>query len=124
MIGAVAFEQEGMVLTCDSAHFYNEANSLNAFGHVHIQQGDSLNIYSDILKYNGNERIAELKKNVRMIEKDMTLTTDAITYDINAKLAIYTSGGKIINNDNILTSQIGAYSTQGKVLTFKKMCYL
>lgn len=50
----------------------------------------------------------------------MTLTTDAITYDINAKLAIYTSGGKIINNDNILTSQIGAYSTQGKVLTFKK----
>ncbi len=120
LIGAVAFEQEGMVLTCDSAHFYNEANSLNAFGHVHIQQGDSLNIYSDILKYNGDERIAELKKNVRMIEKDMTLTTDAITYDINAKLAIYTSGGKIINKDNILTSKIGTYSTQRKVLTFKK----
>jgi lipopolysaccharide export system protein LptA len=120
LLGNVEFEQQGMVMTCDSAHFFNEANSLNAFGHVHIQQGDSLNIYGDVLKYNGNERKAELTKNVRMIDADMTLTTDAIVYDLNEKVASYSSGGKIINKENVLTSQIGAYSTQAKVLTFKK----
>ncbi|CAN5270891.1 OstA-like protein [soil metagenome] len=120
LIGAVEFEQQGMVMTCDSAHFYSEANSLDAFGHVHIQQGDSLNIWGDLLKYNGNERKAELNKNVRMVDADMTLTTDAILYDMNSKVASYSTGGKIINKENTLTSQIGAYSTEGKVLTFKK----
>jgi lipopolysaccharide export system protein LptA len=120
LIGAVAFEQQGMVLTCDSAHFYSEKNSLDAFGHVHIQQGDSLNIFGDLLKYDGNGRKADLQKNVIMTEQDMTLTTDAITYDLNTKIASYSSGGKIVNKENTLTSQIGAYSSEGKVLTFKK----
>lgn len=120
LIGAVEFEQQGMTMTCDSAHFYNEANSLNAYGHVHIRQGDSLNIFGDLLKYDGNARRAELTKNVRMIDANMTLTTDAIVYDLNEKVASYSSGGKIVNNENVLTSQIGAYSTEAKVLTFKK----
>jgi lipopolysaccharide export system protein LptA len=120
LIGAVEFEQQGMVMTCDSAHFFNEANSLDAFGHVHIRQGDSLNIYGDLLKYDGNARRAELSKNVQMVDADMTLTTDAIVYDLNEKTASYSTGGKIINHENTLTSQIGAYSTEGKILTFKK----
>lgn len=120
LIGAVEFEQQGMIMTCDSAHLFTEANSLDAYGHVHIRQGDSLNIWGDLLKYDGNARKAELSKNVRMVEKDMTLTTEAITYDLNEKLAYYTSGGKIINKENTLTSQIGSYSTEGKTLSFKK----
>lgn len=120
LIGAVEFEQQDMIMTCDSAHFYTEANSMDAFGHVHIKQGDSLNIYGDLLKYDGNTRRAELSKNVQMTDADMTLTTDAIVYDLNEKVASYSSGGKIVNHENVLTSQIGAYSTEGKVLTFKK----
>ncbi|CAN5915022.1 OstA-like protein [soil metagenome] len=120
LLGDVEFEQQGMVMTCDSAHFFSEANSLNAFGHVHIRQGDSLNIYGDLLKYDGNSRKAELTKNVQMIDADMTLTTEAILYDLNEKVASYSNGGKIINKENTLTSQIGAYSTEAKVLTFKK----
>ncbi len=120
LIGAVEFEQQGMIMTCDSAHFFQEANSLDAYGHVHIRQGDSLNIFGDILKYDGNARRAELQKNVRMIDRDMTLTTEAIVYDLNEKVASYSSGGKIVNKENVLTSQIGAYSTEAKVLTFKK----
>jgi lipopolysaccharide export system protein LptA len=120
LIGAVEFEQQGMIMTCDSAHFFNETNSLDAYGHVHIRQGDSLNIYGDQLKYDGNARKAELTKNVRMIDADMTLTTEAIVYDLNEKVASYSSGGKIINKENVLTSQIGAYSTESKTLSFKK----
>jgi lipopolysaccharide export system protein LptA len=120
LIGAVQFEQQGMVMTCDSAHFYSEKNTLDAFGHVHIQQGDSINVFGDFLKYDGNARKADLQKNVTMTDADMTLTTDAITYDMTEKVASYGSGGKIVNNQNTLTSQIGSYSTESKMLSFKK----
>ncbi|HEU4719490.1 MAG TPA: OstA-like protein [Bacteroidia bacterium] len=120
LVGNVVFEHQGTIMTCDSAHFFLEQDSLNAFGHVHISQGDTVNIWGDRLNYNGNTRQAQLLKNVRMTDKDMTLTTDAINYDMNAKVASYSSGGKIISKANTLTSQIGAYSTEAKMLTFKK----
>lgn len=119
LIGDVEFEQQGMILTCDSAHLFTNTNSVDAFGHVHIKQGDSINVFGDLLHYSGNDRKAILKKNVQLIDKDMTLTTDTINYDLNEKFASYTTGGKIVNKENTLTSIIGVYSTEEKVLTFK-----
>ncbi|HTF02429.1 MAG TPA: OstA-like protein [Bacteroidia bacterium] len=119
LLGAVQFEHEGMNMTCDSAHFFLELNRLDAYGHVFIQQGDSLRMWSDFLTYDGNTRIAVASKNVRLIEGDMTLTCDAITYDLANKFAYYTTGGKIVNKDNVLTSQNGGYSSESKTLTFK-----
>ena len=120
LIGDVEFEQQGMILTCDSAHLYTLGDSVIAFRNVHIQQGDSINVYGDLLHYDGNTRKALLTKNVKMIDADMTLTTEAIAYDLNEKVASYSSGGKIVNKENTLTSEIGAYSTEAKELTFKK----
>lgn len=120
LIGEVVFEHQGMVMTCDSAHFFQEANTLEAYSRVHISQGDSINCWGDLLKYDGNSRRAELTKNVRMTDGDMTLTTDAIAYDMANKTASYVSGGKIVSQSNTLTSQIGIYSTEGKAFSFKK----
>jgi lipopolysaccharide export system protein LptA len=120
LIGAVEFEHQGMVMTCDSAHFFQEANSLDAYGNVHIRQGDSINVWGDQLRYDGNTRKADLKKNVRLTDGDMTLNTDAVSYDMNSKTASYVSGGKILSDNNILTSQIGVYSTEAKAFSFKK----
>lgn len=119
LIGSVQFEHQGMNMTCDSAHFFLELNRLDAYGHVFIQQGDSLRMWSDFLTYDGNTRIAVASKNVRLVEADMTLTCDAITYDLANKFAYYNTGGKIINKDNVLTSQNGGYSSESKTLTFK-----
>lgn len=119
LIGAVEFEHQGMTMTCDSAHFFLELNRLEAYGHVFIQQGDSLRMWSDFLTYEGNTRIAVATKNVRLVEDDMTLTCDAITYDLNQSYAYYNTGGKIINKDNTLTSQNGGYSSETKTMTFK-----
>jgi len=119
LIGGVQFEHQGMNMTCDSAHFFMELNRLDAYGHVYIQQGDSLRMWSDLLTYDGNTRIAVATKNVRLVEADMTLTCDAITYDLNQKYAYYNTGGKIVNKDNILTSQNGGYSSETKTMTFK-----
>lgn len=119
LIGAVQFEHQGMTMTCDSAHFFLELNRLDAYGHVFIQQGDSLRMWSDFLTYDGNTRIAVASKNVRLVEADMTLTCDAITYDLGNKFAYYNTGGRIVNKDNVLTSQNGGYSSESKTLTFK-----
>lgn len=119
LVGAVQFEHQGMTMSCDSAHFFLDLNKLDAYGHVFIQQGDSLRMWSDFLTYDGNTRIAVASKNVRLTEADMTLTCDAITYDLGNKFAYYNTGGRIINKDNVLTSQNGGYSSESKTLTFK-----
>ncbi|MBI3511365.1 MAG: hypothetical protein HY064_11930 [Bacteroidetes bacterium] len=120
LVGNVQFEHQGVLMTCDSSHFFLQKNTLEAFSRVHIHQGDSINIFGDHLNYDGNTRKADLTGNVIMIDHDMTLTTDAITYDMNSKVASYSNGGTIVNENNTLTSDIGSYSTTDKMLTFKK----
>lgn len=119
LLGSVQFEHQGMDMTCDSAHFFLAENRLDAYGHVFIQQGDSLRMWSDFLTYDGNTRIAIASKNVRLTEADMTLTCDAITYDLANRFAYYSTGGRIVNKDNILTSQNGGYSSDTKTMSFK-----
>jgi lipopolysaccharide export system protein LptA len=120
LLGNVQFEHQGTLMYCDSAHLRSQGNTLEAYGHVHIQQGDSVHIYGDLLKYDGNSRIANMRRNVRLTDRDMVLTTDSAAYDMNSKIARYVSGAKIVSRENTLNSQIGTYSTETKTLTFKK----
>jgi len=103
------FQQDYSTLTSDSAYFHQSQNTFDAFGHVVISQGDTLNIYSDKLNYNGNTKIAILTDNVRMVDKDATLTTNYLTYNTATKYGTYTNGGKLVNKDNTLTSKNGYY---------------
>lgn len=103
------FRQDFSTLTSDSAYFYPQDNAFDAFGHVIINQGDTLNIYSDKLNYNGNTKIAILTDNVRMVDKDATLTTNHLTYNTATRIGTYTDGGKLVNKDNTLLSRNGYY---------------
>ncbi len=103
------FKQDYSTLTSDSAYFYPDQNSFDAFGHVNINQGDTLNIYGDKLNYNGNTKVAVLTDNVKMVDKDATLTTNHLTYNTATRIATYTDGGKLVNKDNTLLSKNGFY---------------
>ena len=103
------FLQDYSTLRSDSAYFYQAANTFDAFGHVNISQGDTLNIYSDKLNYNGNTKIAILTEHVSMVDKDATLTTDYLTYNTATRYGTYVNGGKLVNKDNTLTSKNGYY---------------
>lgn len=103
------FQQDFSIMHSDSAYFYVAENAFDAFGHVNITQGDTLNIYSDKLNYNGNTKIAILTDNVKMIDKDAILTTNYLTYNTATRIGTYTGGGKLINKDNTLTSKNGYY---------------
>ena len=81
LVGDVVFRHDSMYMYCDSALFYETSNSLDAYGNVKMNQGDTLFLYGDRLHYNGDEMLAKVRENVVMIDKEMTLTTDSLNYD-------------------------------------------
>jgi hypothetical protein len=121
--GSVKFRQAGMFMYCDSAYYYPDMNSLDAFGHVRMEQGDTLFVYADKLFYNGNERRARLRcgateRTVRLINRNVTLVTDSLDYDLAAEMGWYDNGGKIDDKVNTLTSKTGIYSPSTKEAEF------
>ncbi|TFF38590.1 hypothetical protein E2R66_08160 [Mucilaginibacter psychrotolerans] len=113
------FQQDYSIMRSDSAYFYVQDNAFDAFGNVNISQGDTLNIFSDKLNYNGNTKIAILTDNVKMVDKDATLTTNYLTYNTATRIGTYTGGGKVVNKDNTLTSKNGYYFANSRDSYFR-----
>ncbi|GAB2987134.1 hypothetical protein GCM10027049_28800 [Mucilaginibacter puniceus] len=113
------FKQDYSTLSSDSAIFYRDENRFEAFGHVNINQGDTLNIFADKLDYNGNTKIAILTNNVKMVDKDATLTTNYFVYNTATRYGTYTGGGKLVNKDNTLTSKNGYYFANSRDAYFR-----
>lgn len=120
MRGNVSFKHDNAIMYCDSAYFYKQENSLDAFSNVRIIQADTLFIYGDYLYYDGNTRLAQLRENVRLVNRRAVLTTDSLNYDRNTNLAYYFTGGKIKDDRNTLTSLWGQYSTTTEIAVFRK----
>lgn len=118
--GNVRFRHDSALLYCDSAYFYEKRNSLDAFGHVRIVQGDTLVGHGDKLFYDGNRKMARFRKNVRLEDGKMTLYTDSLNYDRLNDIAYYYSGGRVCDSVNTLTSVWGQYLPSTKTASFKQ----
>ena len=124
--GNVRFRRGDMYMFCDSAYFYAETSSLDAFGHVRMTQGDTLWVYSDVLHYYGDQGVAELRSNVRLENRSTTLLTDALDYEINSNVGYYFDGGTIVDNRNNteLSSKYGRYELDTKQAEFSRDVHL
>lgn len=119
LIGNVVFTQEKTIIYCDSATLFDKTNSMEAFGHVLIEDlEDSVTITSERLNYQGNGRVAELRGNVVYKDDSVRLYTDNLDYDMVNKSAVYFGGGKIMDDVNTMTSKKGNYDTEGKMMVF------
>ncbi len=116
--GAVRFRQDNMLMFCDSAHFFDKTNSLEAFGNIRMEQGDTLFVYSDFLFYDGNTQVAKLRYNVKMENRNVTLLTDSLNYDRRINIGYFFQGGVISDLQNELTSLYGQYSPSTKIADF------
>ena len=76
--GNVRFRHDSVLMYCDSAYFFEKENSLHAFGHVRLVQGDTLQGFGSELYYNGNTKMAQFRGNVRLIHNSTILTTDSL----------------------------------------------
>lgn len=119
MIGNVIFRHDSTYLYCDSAYLHESTNSFDGFGNVRIRMSDTLNIYSDLLDYDGNSKVAELTGNVKLVDNRATLTTEKLWYDRQNRVAWYLTGGKIVDRTNTLTSRKGYYYTDPEDAYFK-----
>lgn len=113
------FRQDNATLSCDSAVFYMTENVFDAFRNVHINQGDTVNIYSDLLNYNGNTKIAHLTQNVKMVDNQSVLTTNILDYNMATKIGTYITGGKIVGKDATITSKNGYYFSNTRDAYFR-----
>ena len=124
--GNVRFRRGDMYMFCDSAYFYAETSSLDAFGNVRMTQGDTLWVYSDVLHYYGDQGVAELRNNVRLENRSTTLLTNSLDYEINSNVGYYFDGGTIVDNRNNteLSSRFGRYELDTKQAEFSRDVHL
>ncbi len=125
LVGDVMFRQGDMFMYCDSARFYTSptlpADSMEAFGNIRMEQGDTLFLYGDYMDYSGTEQLATVYgegRDVRLINRDVTLTAPILHYSQLMELGYYLNGGTLTDPKNTLTSLEGEYAPPTKDANF------
>lgn len=119
LVGDVILRQDSTLFYCDSAHLNQKTRNFDAFGKVHINVNDSLDIFGNRLFYNGETRVAEMFGAVKLIDKPTILETEYLVFNRITSMAWYPDQGKITSEDNTLTSRKGYYDTRLKEFYFR-----
>ncbi|WP_394352003.1 OstA-like protein [Leptobacterium flavescens] len=114
----VQFQHQGADLWCDLAVLNPKENLIEAYGNVRLNQGDTVQMNSAYLRYDGNSKLAVAKENVRLTNVKTTLTTDSLHFDRNVQEAYYESFGTVRDSVNVLTSNKGRYFIEKKKYQF------
>jgi len=120
LVGDVRIRQEKTLIDCDSMVLNPKENYIESFGHVHINDEDSTDIYSDYMKYEVDKRIVHFLRSVKLTDGKGVLTSEELQYDLNEKIGTYEHGGKIVNKGSVLTSERGTYYEETKDVLFEK----
>ncbi|MGN0069541.1 MAG: OstA-like protein [Prevotella sp.] len=117
--GNVHFIHKGAHLWCDSAYFYQESNSVEAFGHVRFKQGDTLSLTCDRADYDGQSQLMRSRFNVVLKHRKQILHTDSLDYDRLYSFAYFFEGGKLVDGNDQLVSDWGEYNTGTREAVFR-----
>ena len=117
--GGAIVKQGTTLFDADSIAINPTTHEAEAFGNVHINQGDSVQTYAQYLKYIGTDKTAYLKSNVKLVDKKATLFTQALDYNLQTGIGNYHNGGKVINGNTTITSNDGTYYADTKDIYFK-----
>ncbi len=121
--GHVKFRHRGSTLFCDSAYFKQQENTFQAFGHVRMLQGDTLEIKCDTAFYDGRTdgEMVHAQSNVIVIHrKTSELHTDNLVYDRKFDIVYYDQGGNYADKAKgmTLSSDWGKYNLTTKEAEF------
>jgi lipopolysaccharide export system protein LptA len=119
LVGHVRLYHDGMYLDCDSARFYKDENTFNAYGNVKMMQGDTLTLTSDTLLYDGPMMQAHALGNAVLTHRNTQLTTDVIDYDRWEGIGFYPKHGVLVDGENVLNSDYGQYTPALNEAVFK-----
>lgn len=116
--GRVHFMHKGSNLWCDSAYFYQQSNSVKAFGHVRYVQGKDVSLKADRAAYDGVRQLLEARNNVVLTHGSKTLYTDSLDYDRFNDYAYFFEGGRLVDGKDRLVSDWGDYNLKTREATF------
>lgn len=116
----VQFKHEDINLWCDFALFYKEKNLLRASGNIRLLQGDTVQMTSRYLEYDGNTRKALSRNQVELKTPKATLSTDTLHYDRISQQAFYSHYGTLRDSTNTLVSKNGIYYLDKQKVRFEK----
>jgi lipopolysaccharide export system protein LptA len=120
LIGNVIFTHENTIGYADSAYFYTEENRVLAFGRpVKIIMNDTVTLYGNRVRYDGNTKISTIAKNVILKDNTSTLYTDSLIYNNSSGIGYYVTGGKMISKEDTLTSKVGTCNTHTNISHFR-----
>lgn len=119
LVGKVALKQGTTLFYGDSVVINRNAKIVEAFKNVHINDNDTIDVYSDYLLYHTDTKIANLRNKVRLTDGKSNLHTEELEYDVNQKVGVYKKGGRVINGTSTLTSMEGTYYADIKDVYFK-----
>ena len=114
LFGHVKLQSDKTLFFTDSLAMNHKDNYIEAFGHVHINDKDSTDIYSDYMKYFVDTKNIIFQKNVQLNDGKGTLSTDELHYDMNMHIGNYYNGGKVVNKNTTVTSREGTYYADTK----------
>ncbi|MFS4456625.1 OstA-like protein [Maribacter sp. 2304DJ31-5] len=114
----VQFEHQGADLWCDVAIYFLQENRLEARGNVLLKQGDSVQMTSKRIDYDGDTKLAKARGDVVLTNSNMTLKTDTLRLDREKQEAYYQDYGTVVDSANTLTSRIGRYFMELKKYRF------
>lgn len=117
--GNVRMSHEGSLMACNVGYMYMGASDFDAFGRVSIKKPGGVTIYGDSLYYHGETKIAQLRGNVKVIDKKMILKTNHLDYNMEDETAWYYGGGDIVDNGTTLSSQTGFFDSNQAFYSFK-----
>ncbi len=120
LAGQARVKQGDTFLSGDSIILDKQLGIAEIFGHVHINDADTVNTYADYLRYMGNEQKAYLKNQVKLTDGKAVLTTNELEYDIKTGIATYHNGGKVVNEKTVLTSHDAIYYSDTKDVFFQQ----
>jgi len=119
LFGNVQLKHETTLMFCDSAFLNKITNNVEAFGSIHIIHDDSIHLYGKELFYIGDEGLAKVRKDVRLVNNDVVLTTEYLDYNRVTDVAYYFNGGKLTSGENILISDWGYYFPKSDMAQFR-----
>jgi lipopolysaccharide export system protein LptA len=117
LIGNVILKQGETMMYCDSAYFFLEKNSLEAFGNVKVIQPGS-QAQSDYMRYLGNQKLAYMKGNVMLTDGKSNLWSEEVEYNVGTKIGTYSNGGTLQDSTTTLSSNSGIYNMKDKNARF------
>jgi len=81
LTGNIILEHDNIYLYCDTAYLNEVENRVEAMGDVHVESRDTLHLYGKHIWYDGNTKIGEIEREVRLIDDQTTLYSEYLIYN-------------------------------------------